>query len=551
MNLKTISPILSLQTHRQLTNPWIWGTLFAAFIIALPLLVVFSNIIIPGDETWRHILKNLIPTYALNTILLMSGVAVITFIIGVSTAWLVSMHRFPGYRFFSWALILPIALPAYISGFTWAGILDYTSPVYVFFRNHLGIDTGQYLFFNILSLPGAIIILALAFYPYVFLISRAYFSRQSSALFEVASSLGRKKSQIFFKVALPMARPAIVAGISLALMEVLNDYGLARYFGVDTFTTGIFTAWFSFSHPQSALKLSAYLMVFVLMLIILERVQRGKMRYDMLGSAYRPVNPTKLSRTGSILAIIICLIPFMLGFVIPLLMLLYWSSLTYSYVLDYRFTELLFNSFLLAGIASLVVTLFALFIAFTVKSFPSRFVKFLARIATLGYALPGAVVAIGILIPFLWIDSHFAFLSQPGMRIAITGTWFALIFAYLVRFMAVGYNSIDSGLEKISPSLDEASRSLGMSNMKTLGKIHIPLLSGSMVSAALLVFIDVLKELPLTLILRPFNFDTLAIRAFEFASDERVAEAAPASIIIIITGMIPVFLLNRLMGRNG
>lgn len=540
--------LFGIQFKRQLRNRWIWGAFFTALLIAFPLVTVLSNIFIPGDETWQHISRNLLPRYVLNTIILMTGVAILTFLLGVSTAWIVSMYNFPGRRFFNWALILPIAIPAYINGFTWAGILDYTSPVYVFMRNSFGIDTGQYLLFNILSLPGAIIILSLSFYPYVYLISRANFSRQSSSLFEVASSLGRKNTEIFYKVALPLARPAIVAGISLVLMEVLNDYGLVRYFGVDTFTTGIFTAWFAFSHPQSALKLSAYLMLFVLILIIMERTQRGQMRYDTLGNTYRPVTKLKLNRNLSILANILCLIPFMSGFAIPVFMLLYWSSLTFKYVVNYRFTELLTNSFLLAAIASVMVTLFALFISFTVRSFPSRFVKLLARVATLGYALPGAVVAFGILIPFLWIDSNLGFNSITGIRLAITGTWFSLVYAYLVRFMAVGYNSIDSGMEKISTSLDEASRSLGVSNMKTLSKINMPLLTGSILSAALLVFIDVLKELPLTLILRPFNFDTLAIRAFEFASDERVAEAAPAAMIIIITGMIPVFLLNRLMG---
>lgn len=548
MNLRTGKSRISLQTHRQLTNPWIWGALLAAILIVFPLLVVFSNVLIPGDEIWRHILKNLIPTYVFNTLILMAGVALLSFTIGVSTAWLISMYSFPGRKFFSWALIMPISLPAYISGFTWAGILDYTSPVYVFLRNHFGLDTGQYLFFNILSLPGAIIIFSLALYPYVYLISRAYFSRQSSTLFEVAASLGKKQSRIFFGVALPMARPAIVAGISLALMEVLNDYGLARYFGVDTFTTGIFTAWFAFSHPQSALKLSAYLMIFVLALIIMERTQRGKMRYDMLGATYRPIKRTMLNKSGGILATTLCILPFLLGFFIPVIMLIYWSSLTFVDVIDFRFTQLLFNSFSLAAIASVVVTAAALFIAFTVRSFSSRFVRFLARVSTLGYAIPGAVVAIGILIPFLWMDSKLILYSSPGVRIALTGTWFALIFAYLVRFMAVGYNSIDSGMERISPSLDEASRSLGISNMKTLGKINMPLLRGALISSSLLVFIDVLKELPLTLILRPFNFDTLAIRAFEFASDERVAEAAPAAMIIIIIGLIPVFLLDRLMG---
>ncbi len=545
-----LNNILTSANLRQLKNPWVIRAVILAVIIALPLLIVFGNITSDGGETWQHILRNLLPTYVTNTIILMVGVALLTFIMGVSTAWITSVYHFPGRKFFRWALILPIALPAYISGFTWAGILDYASPVYVFFRNHLGVDTGQFLFFNILSMPGAIIILALAFYPYVYLITRAYFMRQSSSLFEVAASLGKSPGAIFFQVALPLARPAIVAGVSLALMEVLNDYGVARYFGVDTFTTGIFTAWFSFSHPPAALKLSAYLMIFVLVLILMERFQRRKMRYDMMGSSYRPMQKRRLNKVNAVIAFSVCSIPFALGFLFPAMMLIYWSIKTAPQVLDFRFWELLGNSFLLAAMASVIVVTLAILIAFTVRSFPSALVRVLAKITTLGYALPGAVVAIGILIPFLWLDGYLAGIGGTSVRIALTGTWFALLYAYLVRFMAVGYNSIESGMERISRSLDEASRSMGMSNTKTLVKINMPLLTGSLISAALLVFIDVLKELPLTLILRPFNFDTLAIRAFEFASDERVAEAAPAALIIVLTGLIPVLLLNKITSKH-
>jgi iron(III) transport system permease protein len=541
---------LRFLTAKRFFNAWTAWSLVVALIVALPLVIIFLNIASDGGEVWQHILSNLLPGYVINTVVLMAGVAILTFIFGVSTAWITSVYRFPGSNFFGWALILPIALPAYISGFTWAGILDYTSPVYVFFRNSLGIETGQYLFFNILSLPGAIVILSLALYPYVYLITRTYFSRQSSSLFEVSASLGKSPGAMFFSVALPLARPAIVAGVSLALMEVLNDYGLARYFGVDTFTTGIFTAWFSFSNITAALKLSAYLMIFVLILIITERLQRGRMRYDMMGSAYRPFQKTVLKPMQVFAVWIVCGIPFLLGFLFPVLMLVYWSIQTAPLVVDHRFWKLFGNSFLLAGIASAVVVLLALLIAFTVRSFPSGFMRFLSRVATLGYALPGAVVAIGILIPFLWLDSRLSVLGGSSFRVAMTGTWFALIYAYLVRFMAVGYNSIESGMEKISNTLNEASLSLGTTHWKTLTHINIPLLTGSIISAALLVFIDVLKELPLTLILRPFNFDTLAIRAFEFASDERVAEAAPAALIIVLAGLIPVVILSRIMSRN-
>lgn len=536
--------------HRSLSNPWIGTSILAALLIVFPLGIIFSHIFDPADEIWRHIVKNLLSTYALNTIFLLAGVALLTLLMGVGTAWLVSMYRFPGRRFFEWALIMPIAIPAYISGFTWAGILDYASPVYVFLRNNFGIDTGQYLFFKILSPAGAVLIFSLALYPYVYLITRAYFIRQSATLLEAAASLGKSPFRIFTSVALPMARPAIVAGVSLALMEVLNDYGLVRYFGVETFTTGIFSAWFAFANPVAAMKLSGYLLFIVLFLLLLERYQRGQMRYAMPGGSYRPSRIHRLKSWKAGLAFLAGLLPFMFGFLLPTIMLVYWSSLTFSQVVNFRFWELFGNSFLLAGLASVSVVMLAILVAFTVRSYPSRFVKILSRITTLGYAIPGAVVAIGIMVPFLWIDSQLNTFTGQGIRIALTGTWLALVYAYTVRFMAVGYNSVESGLEKISTSMDEASRSLGQSNRKTLLRILLPLLKSSVISAALLVFIDVLKELPLTLILRPFNFDTLAIRAFEFATDERLAEAAPAALVIILAGMIPVIILNRMMGKD-
>ncbi len=532
--------------RRRVWNVWVLFAVMAATLVALPLMVITPGIFIAGDEVWQHILHRLLPRYVLNTVFLMIGVGLLTTIFGLGAAWLVTMYRFPGRSFFQWALILPISIPAYINGFTWAGILDYTSPVYVFFRNHFGIDTGPYLFFNILSLTGAIIILSLSLYPYVYLITRAYFLKQSTILFEASASMGRKPLATFFKVVLPLTRPALVAGVSLVLMEVLNEYGLVRYFGVDTFTTGIFTAWFAFGNPASAMKLSTYLMVIVLGLIILERYQRRNKRYDLVGSTYRPVRPRQVSAISKVLSVIFCLTPLTAGFILPAMMLAYWSAQTASQVLDVRFWELLRNSFFLAAIAASIIAGIALFVAFTLRTFPGMLVRVLARVSTLGYAIPGAVMAIGIMIFILWIDQQFRG-WLPGTQMVLTGSTGILVFAYVVRFMAVGYNPVESGMTRLSISLDEAARSLGHSNWKNLWKINIPLLKGSLVSAVLLVFIDVLKELPITLILRPFNFDTLAIRAFEFASDERIAEAAPAAFIIILVGLIPVYLLNRML----
>ncbi len=529
-------------------NGWIWGTFTLAMLISVPLIIVFSNALQPGDDIWAHITQNLLPRYIINTLILTFGVGILTFIMGAGLAWITTMYRFPGKTFFSRALILPIALPAYISGFTWAGILDFTSPVYLFFRENFGIHTGQYLFFDILSMEGAILIFSMALFPYVFLITRTYFANQSSAFLEVAASLGRKPGSIFFRVALPMARPAIVAGVSLVIMEVLNDYGLVYYFGIDTFTTGIFQAWFNFTNPASALKLSAFLMLFVFILLFTEKFQRRNMRYHSAGNHYRPVATVPLKKLPSLLAFLACLTPFLLGFLIPLAMLLYWSFDDFSPWLHQRFFELILNSFFLAGIASVLVMVVAVFIGFTVRTFPGKAIRFMAGIATLGYALPGAVVAVGILSALLALDAFL--ISWLPFRMILTGTWYALVFAYLVRFLTVGYNSTSSGFEGISPTLDESSRSLGRSDMATLWHINLPLLKGSLLAGFLLVFIDTLKELPLTLILRPFNFDTLAIRAFEFASDERIAEAAPAAVIIVVIGILPVMLLHKISGKE-
>lgn len=535
-----------MKRMRFLMNAWVAAAFLFSLLVALPLLVILPETFNKGDATWQHIITRLMPGYALNTTLLMAGVAILSLIMGVSTAWLTSMYHFRGRQFLSWALILPISIPAYINGFTWAGILDYTSPVYVFFRNSFGTDTGPHLFFNIHSLTGAIIIFSLSLYPYVYLITRAYFLKQSATILEASLSLGRSRRLSFFTLILPMARPAIVAGISLVMMEVLNDYGLVRYFGVDTFTTGIFTAWFAFGNASAAMRLSAFLMIIVLALILLERHQRRKLRYHTTDSHFRPLKRHALNGWHGNIARAICLVPLVAGFVIPAIMLFYWSIQTASQVVDARFLLLLRNSFLLAGLASASVVVIGLAVAFSVRTYPLRLLRVLSRISTLGYAIPGAVVAIGIMTFFLWTERWLA----KGFQwegLLLSGTWFALIYAYAVRFMAVGYNSIESGMTSISLSLDEASRSLGKRNLDTLTNIHIPLLKAPLFSALLLVFLDVLKELPLTLILRPFNFDTLAIRAFEFASDERIAEAAPAALIIMLTGMVPVYLLHRMV----
>ncbi len=524
---------------------WTLTAFFISLLIITPLVVVFSGLFTPADEIWRHIVSNLLPNYIWNTFLLMLGVGVLSFFIGVNAAWLVSMYRFPGRRFFEWALILPLAIPAYITGFAYAGMLDYTSPLYTLLRKHFGIDTGQFLFFDLLGLPGAILIFSISLYPYVYLIARTYFQTQSAHMLEVGASLGLSAFQVYRKIAIPLARPAIVAGISLILMEVLNDYGLVKYFGVDTFTTGIFSAWFAFGNMGAALQLSVYLMVFVLGLLLLERYQRKNRRFTVASSNKIPV-PGRYAASYGWLFFALCALPFVLGFLVPAFAFVYWSFSIYD-VIGTDFFALLTNSFYLALITAFVVVVLAVFLAFSVRTFPSNMLRLITRTATLGYAIPGAVVAIGLLVTSLWIDTQ---LRKTGLTgILFTGSLLALVYAYVVRFMAVAFNSIESGNARISIHLDQAARSLGATKWKTLMRINLPLLRGPMVAAALLVFIDVLKELPLTLILRPFNMDTLAIRAFEYATDERIAEASPAALVIILAGILPVFLLNRLLSK--
>lgn len=528
--------------RRLFPNGWVAGASLAALALMVPLIVIFSGILEPTDKVWSHIVNNLLGTYTMQTLLLMLGVAVCSFVMGVNAAWVVSKYRFPGRRLLEWALIMPLAIPAYLSGYAWAGMLDYTSPLYSFLRNNFGVHTGQYLFFDLLSLPGAIVVFSLSLYPYVYLITRTFFQHHAGNMFDAGRSLGLGPWAIYRRLGIPLARPAIVAGISLILMEVLNDYGLVNYFGVETYTTGIFTAWFAFGNVGAAMKLSALLMVFVLGLLLMEKYQRRNLWYAGQPT-YAATHPNRRKvRFGWVITVLTSL-PFVLGFVVPIAAFIHWT-VSVDAANHRDFGRLLLNSFQLAATAAVLVTVLSLFLGFTIRTFPGLLTRVSVRIATLGYAIPGAVVAIGLLVTTLWLD------SKGGGTVLITGSIAALVYAYAVRFMAVGFHSIESGNERISVHLDQAARSLGSSLWRTFLRVNLPLMRGPMAVAFMLVLVDVLKELPLTLILRPFNYDTLAIRAFEYANDERIAEASPAALVIITAAIIPVILLNLIMKHN-
>ncbi|PCJ37882.1 MAG: iron ABC transporter permease [Moraxellaceae bacterium] len=531
--------------------------LFIAFLfltigtLSLPVLTVFSFIFEPAGAVWNHLVNTVLSDYLTNSLLLLLGVAVGTLSMGITTAWFTSMYDFPGRKAIEWALLLPLAMPAYIIAYTYTGLLDFAGPVQTFLRESFGWQYGDYWFPEIRSLFGAVCMLSFVLYPYVYLLARSSFLEQSTVTIEAARTLGAGPWKRFFHVALPMARPAIVAGASLALMETLADYGTVQYFGVSTFTTGIFRTWFGLGDQGAAAQLAAMLLGFVLLLILLERYSRKQAKYHQQGSRQKPhQRQTVTGLTGWIMSLL-SLMPIVLGFLIPFLLLSQWAL---GQSIDKAFFLLAWNSLSLAFSAALLALTLAIILGYGQRLFPTKSVQAGVRVATLGYAVPGTVIAVGIIIPLAWIDNKIdawaiaAFDVSTGL--IFSGSIFILLFAYLVRFLAVALGSVESGLQTVKPSMDDSARSLGLSPLQVLRKVHLPIIRPSLFTALLLVFVDVLKELPATLILRPFNFNTLAVRAYELASDEQLASAAPAAITIVLTGLIPVILLNRSINQS-
>lgn len=515
-------------------------------LLCLPLAVIISSVFSGSFEIWRHLAQTVLSNYLLNSIWLSLGVGCGVLLLGLPTAWLTSAYNFPGKKFFSWALLLPLAMPAYIIAYTYTGILDFSGPVQTNLREWIGYDVSQLWIFNIRSLGGAIIMMSFVLYPYVYLLARTAFLEQPSSLIEAGRSLGYSYRQTLTKLVIPLARPAIIAGMTLALMETLADYGTVKFFGVSTFTTGIFRAYYSFGDTAAAAQLATVLLSFVVLLIFMERYSRRKLKYHSTKNKNTTILPLKGIK--AILAVLICLLPLIFGFLLPALQLLFWSI--FKTVPGDSFLQLAWNSFYLALIAAVITTGIALIFAYSKRLYVKRkTVSVSITLASTGYALPGTIVAIGIITAFSWMDHRIiAFMQKwfdvnPGLL--LSGTIFALLFAYTVRFLAVSFSAVDSGLQKIKPSIDQAARSLGKRPNGVLKHIHTPLLLTPILTAMLIVFVDVLKELPATLILRPFNFNTLSVRAFELASDERLIDAAPASLLIVFVGIIPVIILSK------
>ncbi len=553
--MPSFAPTLPKPLRSLKLSSWTIAVLLIALLIATPLLVVLGSVFANTGPVWHHLTTTVLPRYISNSLLLVVGVSIGTGVIGVSTAWLVTMCRFPGSRVLQWALLLPLAVPAYILAYVYTELLEFYGPVQTALRAIFGWSSlADYWFPPIRSLPGAVAMLSLVLYPYVYLLARVAFLEQSVCTLEASRSLGCNPWRSYFKVALPLARPAIVAGLALVIMETLNDYGTVQYFSVDTFSVGIYRTWFNMGERVAASQLAACLLVSVLGVLLLEQWSRRQTRYYQSTSRYQMASPYKLSGRRAVMAGLACSLPILLGFLAPALVLLPMAMTRITERFGERFWTLARNSLTLALLTAAIGMVFSLILAYGLRLRPTRLMSLSVRTAAIGYAIPGSVIAVGVLVPVGYFDNALdAWMSSTfnlSTGLLLSGTITALVFAYLVRFLAVAFNTVESSLVQIKPSLDDAARSLGHSSTQTLLRVHAPLMTGGLLTAMILVFVDVMKELPATLIVRPFNFDTLAVEVYRLAADERLAEAAAPALAIVIVGILPIILLSWQITRS-
>ncbi len=548
--------------------------IFLLLVWSMPILYLFTAFDGESSTAWKHISENLLLDYTLGSLKMLFGVSLGVILFGIPTAWLVSTTDFFGRKFFEWALVLPLAIPAYILAYTYSATLSYTGGVGIFLREN------NFPSIPIMSDFGGVFILSLALYPYIFAVSRTAFSNQLGSVWEASKMLGKSSFYTFFKVVLPLARPFVFGGLLLVMMEVLNEYGTFKYYGIQTFTTGIFSAWAKFGDVKAALRLALCLLGMIVFLVILEKNQRGRMAFSDDKNT-TPMPRKKLNFYWQILAFSFCAFVFCFAFGFPVLQLIFWTikefqDKGFNEVMNEEIYNLASHTIILAASSAFVVVIVAILLSLfqkrinflstryssnllkkgfnfrSIKNYPFSlfFQKSISKIATMGYAVPGAVIAVGVLGVFLWIDKKlYSFLLNNfdiKIGLFVSGTVISLIYAYSVRFLAVGFQPIESQLIKIGNSLESASRMLGKNSVQTFFKITLPLLRPAMLTALLLVFVDVSKELPLTLILRPFNYDTLATKAYELADQEFVAQSALPALLIIFISLLPAILLSQI-----
>lgn len=517
-----------------------------AALVLIPVGTVVSSLFAPASDVWQHLVETTLADLLVNTFWLALGVCLGTGLLGVSLAWFTAVCDFPGCRFFSWALLLPLAIPAYVTAFVALGLFDYIGPVQTTLRAWLQSDL---LWFpNVRSRQGVIVVMVLAFYPYVYLLARNAFITQGKRSLEVAQSLGFNRTQGFFKLSLPMARPWIAGGVMLALMETLADFGTVAVFNYDTFTTAIYKAWFGMFSLSAASQLASVLIVIVFAVIVIEQQLRCGMRYAETRQSAR-IQPIPLSgwRAWSITALATGTL--FLAFVVPVSQLSIWAAKVFARDFDQRYLEFLWHSLLLSAAAAVLTCGVALLMVYAARRHPDRVTRAAVRISTIGYALPGAVLAVGIFIPVAWLDNRLSEIAsqlfdlQGGL--IVQGTLATMLIAYMTRFLAVSHSPIDSAMHRITPSIDEAARGLGLTGWATLRRVHLPILKGGIFTATSLVFVDVMKEMPITLMTRPFGWDTLAVRIFEMTSEGEWEQAALPAVTLVLAGLLPIIFLMR------
>lgn len=519
---------------------WQW---FWVLILLLPIGVILSSYQEIDRELWAHLLEFRMLTLLSNTLILLVGVGAFTAILGTTSAWLTAVYRFPGQKIFFWALMLPLGMPAYVMAFSQVGLFEYSGPISTYLRNSWHWSKGLP---EIRNAGGVVMVMSLAFYPYVYLLARNAFNSMGKRSLEVGASLGLSPLHSFIKIALPMARPWIGGGVLLALMETLADFGTVSIFNFDTFTTAIYQAWYAFFSIDTAKQLASIMIIIVFILLLVEQYSRRRKHFTQLGKAQQNLS-IELKGWRKWLATIYCFLILFIAFILPVTQLGIWAYQTWGSAFDVNLWRYALNSLVIALLAAVFVMFSALGLALSKRFIHTNQSIWLTKIAILGYGIPGTILAVGIFVPIAWLDNQLiAWLGLNGMSTGLLkGTLGILILAYAIRFMAIGFSSIEAGLERISPQQEEAARSLGKHGFSLINSIHFPLLKGAMSIAMLMVFVDVMKEMPIMLMIRPFGWDTLAVRIFNFTTEGQYSLAAWPSLLIVLTGLIPVLLFSR------
>lgn len=534
-------------SYKDFLNPWIILPTFLFALFVVPVIWIIFSLFGNYSDNWVHIYNYTLSGYIYNTVLIIIGTSIGTLIIGVGSAWLVTTYNFTGKKFLEWALLLPFAVPPYILAYTFTGLFDSYGTANNLVRDLFALPNEFIFFPKLRNVYGASIVFSFTLYPYVYLVSRMAFINQSRSMLEVGRTLGYNKFQIFYKLSMPAIRPAIIAGLMLVLMETISDFGAVEHFAVNTFTTGIFSAWFGLYDFHTAKQLAAFLLIVVISFLILEKYSRRKSRYSSGSNVFSPIAAEKLNGFQNIFASLFCFMPVFVGFVLPNIQLGYWAL---NYKLDFfneKFISTAWNTFYLAITAALICAMLAVIINFSIRYKKNKVLNVMSSFLTVGYAVPGLILALGVSQLLVFMDN---LIFRDYLNFILTGSIYGLILAFIIKSFALANSTIESGFLRINHKIDDVARSLNTPGWKLLFRIHLPLLTTSFLTSMILVVSEVIKELPASLILRPFNFDTLAVSTYIYAAEERMFDAAAPSIAIVAVGLLPIFVLSRLIVKS-